>query len=62
MEYITRNNYVIKHDCDNCKHDRCCKYRDIIDDLQIIADKLEEIDEITIKGDITCGEFLGDEE
>ncbi len=42
MEYITKNNYVIKHDCDSCKHDKCCKYRDIIDELEVIADKLEE--------------------
>lgn len=61
MEYITRNNYVIKHDCDNCKHDKCCKYRDIIDELEVIADRLEDIDDIDIQGNITCEEFLGED-
>lgn len=60
MEYITRNNYVIKHDCDSCIHDKCCKYRDIIDNLEIIADDLDDIEGIDIKGNITCEEFLGE--
>lgn len=62
MEYRTRDNYVIKHDCDNCIHDKCCKYRDIIDELEDISDKLIEIDDIDIKGEICCHEYLAEKE
>lgn len=60
MGYITRDDYVIKHDCDSCKHNKCCKYRDIVDKLEDIADNLNDIEDIDIQGNITCKEFLGE--
>ena len=59
---VYKDNYVIKHNCDNCKHDKCCKYRDIIDDLEKIADKLFDIDDIDINGNIDCKEYLEEED
>lgn len=58
MEYITRNNYVIKHDCDSCIHDSMCKYRDVIDDLETIADKFEEYKDINLTGEIKCEMYM----
>lgn len=57
-EEISKN-YVIEHNCDNCIHDKMCKFRDVIDELEEIADKFEEVDfnDITLNGQIECGMF-----
>lgn len=59
MSYNFKANYVISHDCDNCIHDKMCKFRDVIDELEDIADKFEEpdFDDIKLTGDIKCEMF-----
>lgn len=54
MSIETKDNYVIKHDCDNCIHDYMCKFRDVIDDLETIADKFEDFKDIDLTGEIKC--------
>ena len=61
MSCSTRANYVIKHNCDNCIHEKCCKYLELVDELETIADSLvakdsssSEESPIKITGEIQC--------